>query len=343
MPDPVKPDDRGALENTDQIADEVFDTAFNEASEGTGQPDISASDDPKNVQETPTPPVVQPADKEVQAVAPVETPTEQSTEPPPPPPEDFKQQYLTLQGIHKHDRENFKTRESELLAQLDELKAKVSVVPPTPKVDKTDPISIADLYDSLSDEDKASLKEYDEEFDIVSKMEGKKRDVAFQKLRKEYETGLQAIKEELKAEFATQFTPTATFIKEAQEKEEIRTQEAHFSAIRNAHPDFENYRDDGSILKWVESKPSYLRKGALETYSQGSVEEIVELLSDFKRENNLSTSQPPNNVVPINPAKEAKRQAMTTVTTRRGAVNASMTVANDFEGAFDEAMNKHGG
>ena len=340
MGNSVKPDDRGALENTENL-DEVFDTAFNEASEGTGAPDISVSDNPENIEEEPILPVVQPVMEE--KAAPV---VESHIETPPPPPEDFKQQYLTLQGIHKHDRENFKTRESELLAQLEELKAKVPPsTPETPKAPKPDPISIADLYDSLSDEDKAALKEYDEEFDIVSKMEGKKRDVAFQKLRKEYETGLQTIKEELKAEFATQFTPTAAFIKEAQEKEEIRTQEAHFAAIRENHPDFEKYRDEGSILKWIDSKPSYLRKGALETYAQGSAEEIVELLSDFKLENNLSTSQPPNanNVVNIDPAKAAKKQAMTTVTTRRGAVNAAMSVANDFEGAFDEAMNKHGG
>jgi hypothetical protein len=341
MPDPVKPDDRGALENTDPIVDD-FDAAFETAADLGDRAELSPADDPKNVPEVPEPVIEDKTVPEPVAEVPV-------VSPPVPDPAirlpgesdaKFEQRYLTLQGIHKHDKENWETEKAKLLSDLEE--AKKPIIPPTPEKKPETAIPL-DLEDSLSEEDKAALKEYDEEFDVVAKMEGKKREVALRALKKEVSGFIQNLRDELKSEFATQLAPATTFVEKAEKLEEIRTQEAHFAAIRNSHPDFENYRDDGSILKWVESKPSYLRKGALETYTQGSAEEIVELLSDFKRENNLSTPQPPNNVVQINPVKEAKRQAMTAVTTRRGAVNASMTVANDFEGAFDEAMNKHGG
>jgi hypothetical protein len=42
-------------------------------------------------------------------------------------------------------------------------------------------------------------------------------------------------------------------------------------------------------------------------------------------------------------AKEKKKLDMTPPTSKRGAVNASMAVANDFEGAFEEAVSKIGG
>jgi len=69
--------------------------------------------------------------------------------------------------------------------------------------------------------------------------------------------------------------------------------------------------------------------------------DVVDLISDFKREKNIPlTSQPSDNVIPIDSGKAARKAALASVTTRRGAVSTGAAIADDFEGAFEEALNR---
>jgi uncharacterized protein (UPF0147 family) len=283
--------------------DKVFDEAFDKA-EGTEPPKEPIEPEPKD---------------EPKEEPPVEPPKDELAEPPVEPPKDeepkFEQRYKSLQGIFNHDKEVWENERKALTEQLEELKKK-------PEVKKED--ALQNLYESLTDEQKASLKEYDEEFDVVSKMEGMKRDVALRKLRDEMN--------QFKTEILSQLTPTQDFIKESREEREVRLRTEHFGTIAAAHPDFESFRDNGQILKWIETKPKYLQSKMVETYKQGTADEIVELLSDFKTENQIGNDK--------HDKKEQKRQAMSAVTTKRGAVNASMVVPADYESAFDEALSR---
>ena len=183
---------------------------------------------------------------------------------------------------------------------------------------------------------------------MVSKMEGIKRSVELGKLRKE----MQVWKEEVTAQLATQSTTFDTRIAPVVKMAEDNERDAHFDMIREGyslsdgtqvqgHNDFEKYRDDGTLMAWIESKPKYLQPVLKQTYSQGSAVDVIDLFTDFKRDSNIPlTPTPSDNVVAIDKNKAARKQALTAVTTRRGAINTGKAIADDYEGAFDEALNK---
>ena len=360
MADPVI-NDRGALDTkvdgaaapTDVVKDE-FGDAFDEASVAGEPADLSVADDPANVKDEPVvvvPPVVTAPTIET---PPVVTPpvTDPAVQQPGESDEKFEQRYNTLKGIHKHDRETWEAERTILLSQLEEARKPKTpdkpIVPPTP----AETAAAEAFVESLTPEQQEQLTAYEKDFDVVSQMEGIKRKVELGKLRKEMMDTLATWKEEFTTKLTETETNLTSRIAPAVKLAEDSDQESHFSMIRDGyvredgtsvpgHADFEKYRDDGSLLSWIEAKPRYLQPALKEAYSKGAASDVIDLLSDFKRESNISlTPQPSNNVVPIDPARAAKKQALTTVTTRRGVVNATVSTPDDFEGAFNEAIRK---
>jgi hypothetical protein len=255
--------------------------------------------------------------------------------------EKYEQRYKSLQGIHKHDLETWRDEKAALLAQLEEAK-KPKAPEPTPSPEPEKPST--SFVDSLTDEQKEQLEQYENDFDLVSKMEGIKRNAELAKLRKE----MQAWKDDVSSQIALQENRIAPAVKLVEENE----QEAHFNLIRNGytaedgtavqgHSDFEKFRDDGSITAWIESKPKYLQPALKQTYSKGTAVDVIDLFTDFKRDNGIltetETDQTPDNVVQM---KALKKQALTPVTSRRGAVNTLIAAKDDFDGGWDEAQNK---
>ena len=263
----------------------------------------------------------------------VETPEKKEEPPVEPPPkaeqdETYEQRWKTLQGIHRHDKDAWGSEKAQLLSQLEEAKK------PKPEATKEQKEAAESFVDSLTDEQKKQLTEYEQDFDVVSKMEGIKRNVELAKLRKE----IQVWKEEVVSKMTEQETRIAPVFEKVAQNETER----HFSAIRQGHPDFETGRDDGSLQAWIKSKPKYIQPALQETYSKGTADDVIEMFNDFKRENNINI-QPSDNVVRIDPEKAKKKQALTAVTSRRGSVNSSHSVASDYESAWEEANAKTGG
>lgn len=350
MADKATDDTMGTLETKVEevvapVVDEFTD-AFKEADKVGDRADLSAADDPANKKEelpvvvlpVVTPPVVE--------TPPIETPPIEQQ--PGETEEKFEQRYKTLQGIHKHDRETWEIEKTKLLFDLEEAKK-----PKTPEViPSPEKVAANTFVDSLTDDQKERLKVYERDFDMVSEMEGIKRGTELGKLKKEMMDTIQTWKDE----FITKLTETETNITSriapAVKLVEDNDQENHFSMIREGyvredgtsvpgHNDFEKFRDDGSLSAWIESKPKYLQPALKETYSKGSATDVIDLISDFKKDNNIPlTSQPSADVIPINTAKAAKKQALSTVTSRGRAVNLNVAVADDFEGAFNEAIHK---
>ena len=337
--------DRGVPETkVEDAAVAEFTDAFNEADKVGEKADLTAADDPAKMKEEPpvvVPPVVV---LPVVETPPVEIPPAEQQ--PGETDEKYEQRYKTLQGIHKHDRETWETEKANLLSDVEEAKK-----PKTPKVtppSTSEEVAAEAFVDSLTDEQKEQLAVYEQDFDVVSKMEGIKRGVEFGKLRKEIADWKAEITGQITAQNAQIDTRIAPAVKLVEDNE----QENHFSMIREGyvredgtevpgHNDFEKFRDDGSLQSWIESKPKYLQPALKETYSKGSVMDVIDLISDFKKDNNIPlTSQPSADVIPINTAKAAKKQALATVTSRGRAVNLNVAVADDFEGAFDEAIHK---
>ena len=311
------PDGRGPLENQ-ELKDDNFDEIFDQAA-NTPEPGDSevVKKDEEVIEDKP----VEVDGKIVEPVKPIdEKPKEEKK--PKEDEETYQQRYKTLQGIHKHDKDTWETEKSLLLKQVAE-KEKI----------KEEPKNLSGIdEDDLTAEQKEALKEYEQDFDVVSKMEGLKRKRELTALEKKFESWKKEVLDQLK--------PTQDLLLETKEQNEIRSREDHFNAIRRAHEDFETYRDDGSIKKWIETKPKYLQESMMKTYSGGSAEDVIEFLHDFKKENNLTKPEADPKVVDINSIKAERKQALVAVTTRRGAVNQLQKVAEDFDGAFDEALNK---
>ncbi len=317
MPD--KPDERGPSETPGEeppvppsSADEGFGDAFLEATKVDGSGSV-----PPEPESIPVPPSTPPSQQQ---------PGESD--------EDYKHRWETLQGIHRHDKEAWETEKAQLQAQLEAAKQLPSP-PPAPEV-RTPESEGLTMDHLLTPEEKQQIAEYDQDFDTVSKMEGLKRNKAFSVLEKKLKDLQDSIETRISS-VTKQVTDTIAPI--AKDIEE-RTLEDHFSSIRGTHPDFETYRDDGSIKSWIEKKPKYMRDALVKTYSSGQAEDVIDLISDFKRESNILTSTPQENVVDLSSRREQKRAALQFVSTRRGPVASGTHVATDFDSAFDEAIRK---
>lgn len=340
MPTP-NPDDRGTPgadnHSGDDNAnpprdpgDEGFGNAFDEAID-VDQPERPSVIPAEPV--TPAPPVAAASPSLAQPFTPSTPPSDAPPEQQPGESDEaYKQRWSTLQGIYKKEKFDWETEKQNLLAEI----AKAKMVPPAP-VQHAPPPAAIPPDDALSPEDQKSLAEYEQDFDTVSKMEGLKRSRELAKLRRELD--------EMKAMFKSEVDQVRGSLTPIMKSVEERSIEDHFSAIRTAHPDFETYRDDGSIKSWIEAKPAYIRPALLEIYTNGQAENVIQLIADFKRESNLSTPpsepvNPPPNVSNISVKREQRRSALQSVPNRRGAVQAFHNVATDYDSAFDEALRK---
>lgn len=67
--------------------------------------------------------------------------------------------------------------------------------------------------------------------------------------------------------------------------------QAHFAAIKSAHPDYAKYVQDGSLEAWVNSLPSYHQIGAKYTIANGNTQEVIQLYDAFKQARNITKQQ----------------------------------------------------
>jgi hypothetical protein len=261
--------------------------------------------------------------------------------------EKWEQRYLSLQGIHKHDKQTWETEKAQLLGELEEAKKPK----PAEKKEATaeEKAAAEKFIDSLTDEQKQELESYQAEFDVVSRMEGLQRTVALNTLRKEIE----GWKTEILGRIAkTEETLTPITSKVAEDEKE-----AHFLAIRqgyvaedgtkvNGHPDYQTYVDNGAVEEWIRTFPVYLQASFKKVLAKGTAEEVIDLFTRFKEANNIpniSSTEDHATVIQLSEKKAQRKAALAAVNGRRGAVNLTQADTEDFDGAWDEANQKGGG
>jgi hypothetical protein len=251
--------------------------------------------------------------------------------------EDYKQQYLTLQGIYKKDKEEKET----LTTKLDSLQAKLTEIEKLQEGTKTQQARaekkkenlaefLLKLYDDLPDEEKAELSKYDEEFDVVSKSEQKKRAIFAKKISS-------YIDEAIETSNKTLLNTLAPFLMASEKTSE----ETHFTSIKTAHPDYEKYRDDGSLKGWVDKQPKFLRTALQKVFDEGDTQDVIDLYSRFKKDNNIGTqvTTSTKTATQMDEKTQEKLQSQEIVDSGRKPVGTKSGVGNkeDFEGAFEEA------
>lgn len=252
--------------------------------------------------------------------------------------ETYEQRWKSLQGILKSKDEKYESEKAQLLTELENLKKTVASLSDEKKDKKKGTDKSDSMFDDLSKEDQEALAEYEKDFDSVSKMEGLKRERALKKLEDRILEKIEARAAEIQDKIISRVQPIEESYKKSDEA-------AHFSTIRGSHPDFETHRDSGAILKWIETKPRYLRESMKATYEQGTAEDVVDLISDFKTENNLLEADKNNqsrsdNLIDMEKKKAEKKQNLTAVITKRGSVDAGQGRADDFDSAYNEALKK---
>ena len=252
--------------------------------------------------------------------------------------ETYEQRWKSLQGILKSKDEKYESEKAQLLTELENLKKTVASLSDEKKDKKKGTDKSDSMFDDLSEEDQEALAEYEKDFDSVSKMEGLKRERALKKLEDRILEKIEARAAEIQDKIISRVQPIEESYKKSDEA-------AHFSTIRGSHPDFETHRDSGAILKWIETKPRYLRESMKATYEQGTAEDVVDLISDFKTENNLLEADKNNqsrsdNLIDMEKKKAEKKQNLTAVITKRGSVDAGQGRADDFDSAYNEALKK---
>jgi hypothetical protein len=338
-----KPDENTAAEILSQQDEqnEVFDEAFNEA-EVKSEDSVPASGLPDTGDLSKTKP--EPSHAKGDEPSPVDD-KKSGTPAEPPPLEDYEQKWKSLNGIIKSKEQQFQTRESELLTEIEKLKTP----PPSPPVDDKNKkvetgLDVETLLKNLNlnDEEKAMLKEYDEEFGLVSRVESLRLGKAIESIYGILNEGFQKQLKEVKNEFQSQLKPTAEFVEKTTREREEDAVSNHFNTIETAYPDYKTYHENGKIIEWIQSKPAYLQKGMLEVCQSGAAGEVISLLDDFYKESNIPvTSNPPqNNVVGMDRAKKDRKAALTPPQSKRGAINPNLKPSDDFDGAFDEAISK---
>jgi len=352
MDTPAGTDDRGAA-GTAGTEEEVFEKAFNEAQGVKDKADQPAAEEPEKPEGDKVPPKEPPEEEgeKPKEETPVKTEPEGDDK--------SEQRYKTLQGIHRKDKEDFEAqkkqwteKEAELNKQLEELKK--GKTPDKPK-DKEE--STAD--EGLSDVTKEELEAYERDFDLVSKMEGVRLKKGLAELEKRFAGLIDTVKGELAAKLTELESKTKKVVAPAVKLAEDEASKEHFRIIAEGflkedgtavegHPDFRKYRakedgGDGSLLQWIEEGPAYLQDVRKKVYSKGTAEQLIELLSEFKRDKNITTEESPESEQPSE-RKAQKRMALKAVDTKSPAIGTGKGAPKeDFEGAFDEAMKKLGG
>ena len=251
-------------------------------------------------------------------------------------PEDFEHKYKTLQGIFSKEKEEKDT----LKGKLDEMQTKMADIERLQEGTRKEKAeaekkkgeledTLFDLYADLTPEEKAELATYDEEFDVVSKTESKKRTL-FEKKMKAYIANM------VETSNKSLLTNLAPFLMASEKSSE----EAHFSAIKGQHQDFEKYRDDGSLKKWIDEQPGYLKKEMQRVYSEGEAADVIDLFSRFKKDNNIGT--PGDKDLSRDIEKKKKLDNMEMVDTGKRVIGSSGGVGKnqDYDSAWDEAAAK---
>jgi hypothetical protein len=282
---------------TNVIADQSFSDAFDVATIEVAKEDRQAADAELSAIEDKPPEVPEtPEVPEVVAEAPVVVP-----------------------------EKTWEDKERDYQARIQELEAR-PVTPATPapaaplETPKPEPFNEAAALASLSEAEKKALSSYDEEFDEISRNEGLKRKVAIEGVRAEFQNELKATLANLGKEIAPIITLAVEY-----------GREKHFTKIREAHEDYEKLRDGGQIKTWIAKQPAKLKSQYEEWYSQGSTEDVINLVTLFKEVN-----KQPDPVVTQPPPK----RTLSVVTTKRGPTLPGGAGKDDFGSAFDEAASR---
>lgn len=89
-----------------------------------------------------------------------------------------------------------------------------------------------------------------------------------------------------------------------QQQQTLTAQEQHFKTIGDAHPDWTSVVESSEFDTWMSKQPSYIQDGINQVFKGGTAQQVNQVLSDYKTQNNLVVNDPVASI------KEAAKQAV---------------------------------
>ncbi len=322
MSDEIVPD----IKETEAIqpADD-FDAAYKEAvtasEKDVKKADKAEGDKPKEDEQEPKKEDVK--EEEVKASEEIPVEKDKKNEP------DATQQYKSLQG-------EFKRLQNEI-KELREAKKEEPAVPSPKKEPEDTSVLFKSFYDTLftdlDDVAKETIKEYDKEFDSISKVEDIKRQHALKKI-------INLVEERQDKKISEFAKAMKDVIQPLFDTIEQTSQSTHSEKIKAAHKDFEIYRDNGQLMDWIDEQPEFLKNSYLKVYKGGGTQDVIDMYTKFKAEKGLvETSDNANG--DGKKKTDERMKNLETVKSRTSGVNIGSTgKAEDFDSAYDEALAK---
>lgn len=115
----------------------------------------------------------------------------------------------------------------------------------------------------------------------------------------------------------------------------------HFDKIGEAHPDFRDVFGDQKITEWIDSKPPHIAVGLRVVVKQGTADEVIAMLDNFKEETAEGEKDPEGESPdPKTPADSKKKELEKMVAVDPSSTTPKTTAGvnkNDFDSAWDEA------
>lgn len=217
--------------------------------------------------------------------------------------EPWEHKYRSLNGKFVKEAQRRQTLEQE----NEELRRKIAAKSASKDTDAPATGEAADP----NDEDAQVLRELEEEMPTMAK--AIKRLLA--KQRREIEESLQPM--------------VASVHEDAKAK--------HFSTIKSEHKDFDALI--GDVAEWVDSQPDYIKNGMQSVLNQGDAQEVIDLVSRFKKDTGISSTKEPEPQDDSAARRRARQLEDAEAVRTKGAPQIPKGEADkdDFNGAFEEA------
>lgn len=118
----------------------------------------------------------------------------------------------------------------------------------------------------------------------------------------------------------------AEALKPMQAKEQESAEQAHFNTIYSVHRDADSVVESSEFKAWKVGQPSYAQAAVDQVLSQGSAEQVVELLNNYKQSTNSTATPAKVEDTPAKPtADELKAKAREAIKNTTPAVPASLS------------------
>lgn len=245
--------------------------------------------------------------------------------------EEIEQKYKSLQGMFEKMSEDLEELKKPKEVEEKEEKPEVK---PKPE-------------EEVPDEE---LEKYQKEYDYIALNQGKLTE-------KQLKKALVGFAESFKKEFTEKYDITIKNAEKLILEKQDEDAEIHLLSIHEAHEDYGTEKEKAAgkpvftrkdVTEWIETLSPMKKRECKAVLDGGSTEEVVDLLSAYKTDKGIVTKKEDEvedpNKEKAEKEKEIKNKKLTeleTVKNKKSVVGTSSgKKAEDFSGAFDEALEK---